>query len=201
MDYVPESTGSIDEVVVVTEESDWKGEIGDKLRDVFMETYPVLPQNEPLFDLRQVTGKGFMDLFKKSGLIIIAGTLGEKNETTQHIQQQLNRITESGKTAPAYFVRNDVWSKPQNIIYLYGKNKAELLQKIENNKERMTGKLSELGEKRALRSLYVSGEDDGLTKLMKDKFKLDFKVPKSFLKVLEEKIWYGFGMTNKRRKK
>ena len=43
--------GAAGEIVVVCDEAVWNGAVGDTLRSIFDQPFPVLPQYEPWFDL------------------------------------------------------------------------------------------------------------------------------------------------------
>ena len=50
---LPESTGKTHNILVIMDNRDWKGDIGDSIRKYFAVEYNDLPQAEPLFSLYQ----------------------------------------------------------------------------------------------------------------------------------------------------
>lgn len=55
----PVSQGSPYELIVIAENDEWQGELGDTLRAVLQSPVPVLNQTEPLFDLLRTLPSGF----------------------------------------------------------------------------------------------------------------------------------------------
>ena len=79
---VPNSSGRIDEVVVVIDKKAWEGNIGEAARAVLEEEYPGLPQIEPRFDLSHVSPEKLLPLIKRASNIIYFGVTGDPNSTT-----------------------------------------------------------------------------------------------------------------------
>ena len=95
-----DSIGKINKVLVVTNPSDWEGEVGKEIRNSFGELMVGLPQPETLLAVSQIAPKGFGTMMKVSRNILVIG-VGDKEE---------------------YFVRNNVYAQPQTIIYVYAKD-------------------------------------------------------------------------------
>jgi hypothetical protein len=179
--YLPDSTGSIDEIIVVTPKQYWRGEVGKKLRKKLQRDYDILPQSEPLFDLHQVAGNNLLDLLKRSSLILVMSTLDTPNATTNLINNQISQLKAAGKKEPtAFFARSNVWASPQRIVYLFGQNEAALLENIEKYEGSIIQQLKKIGDKKALTNVYIPGVNDGLSQLVQQKFKLNFDVPNKY---------------------
>lgn len=67
---LPGKVGASGEIVVVCENSVWLGAVGDTLRSVFGQPFPVLPQYEPWFDLVHLTPESFDRFWKPHRNII-----------------------------------------------------------------------------------------------------------------------------------
>ena len=61
----PVSQGSPYELIVIAENEEWQGELGDTLRAVLQQPVPVLNQTEPLFDLLRTLPSGFKNLVQR----------------------------------------------------------------------------------------------------------------------------------------
>lgn len=61
---LPGKVGASGEIVVVCNESVWSGAVGDSLRSIFGQPFPVLPQYEPWFDLVHLTPESFDRFWK-----------------------------------------------------------------------------------------------------------------------------------------
>ncbi len=60
-----QSIGKINELSVVIDSDLWQGQVGDSIRKYFGAEVPGLPQEEPLFSMRQIAPDGFTGLTKR----------------------------------------------------------------------------------------------------------------------------------------
>ena len=75
-----EANGRINNVLVVMDNSDWQGNMGDELRRIIAEPVLGLPQPEARFEVTQVPIKSFGTMFRASRSILITG-IGNENST------------------------------------------------------------------------------------------------------------------------
>ena len=194
MNYQASATGSIDEVIVVMNESFWLGNLGDDLRASLMTDYEILPQREPLFDLRQVPGQSFTNLLQRSSVVLVVGTADDDGPTTNLIKEALVSFSGTAAETPSVFAKQNVWASPQQVVYIYGKNESDLSQKIKEYEQIIIEKLYEMGDKKALKNCYVPGINEGLTDVVYKKFGLDFKIPNKYEVALstDSVMWLRF---------
>ena len=65
------SSGSLNEISIVAEDNLWKGSVGKELKNILSKPIYGLPQQEPLFKLRQIPPRVFSGFVTKSRTIII----------------------------------------------------------------------------------------------------------------------------------
>ena len=70
---LPENTGKQSEIILVIEDSDWKGVSGDVLRKTFEFEMDGLPQPEKLFNLVQINPSEFSRFFRTHKNIMFVG--------------------------------------------------------------------------------------------------------------------------------
>jgi hypothetical protein len=107
------STGKINHLLVVIKNTQWQGEVGDEIRKILGSPVLGLPQPETQFNVTQVAPEYFGSMFKTSRSVLYI-TIGDKNQ---------------------FSIQNDMYSKPQRIIQIVGKDNisiAQLLQKHQN---------------------------------------------------------------------
>ena len=68
-----ESTGEQNEIILVIDDSDWQGSIGDTLRKIFQLEIDGLPQAEQFFNLVQINPSEFSRFFKTHKNIMFVG--------------------------------------------------------------------------------------------------------------------------------
>lgn len=104
-----DSSGKINNVSIIIDESLWNGEIGDSIRKKLAAPVDGLPQEEPLFNLNQYSTKVFDGFVRNSRNVIV--------------------VQKSNKTG--FGARDNQYAKPQKVFYISGKNNEEILQVLE----------------------------------------------------------------------
>ena len=142
------SSGNINNLTVVVDNNLWEGSVGEAIREVLGDDVYGLPQDEPLFTLRQMPTVVFKDFAKKNRIVF---------------------KVEKGKDAATKFYE-DAYATPQQLVVVSGKNNQEIINEIKSNAEKIISefKKHELEEKqkRIKKSLFKSDEiekDLGIT--------------------------------------
>lgn len=121
-----DSFGNINNILIVLDEQNYQGELGDSIRSYFTQEVEGLPRSEPEFSLSQVHPENFSDLMLK----------------------QRNFIHFEKSEKKGIKVKKDSFAFPQLGIFIYGNGKADWLDVIsdQQNQIRQTIKKSELNE-------------------------------------------------------
>ncbi|NNF82093.1 MAG: DUF4837 family protein [Flavobacteriaceae bacterium] len=145
---VPESSGNINSLSVVVSNEYWEGSVGEAIREILAAPVYGLPQEEPLFSMRQMPPQVFTDFATRNRTVLKV----ENNE-------------ESG----VKFLK-DPLARPQTIVLVTGKNSTEIIEQMRSNSERIVSafKNAEIKEnqRRIRKSLHKAGtieETLGLT--------------------------------------
>lgn len=133
---VSASSGNINNLSVVIDNDLWEGDVGDYIREVFGAEVYGLPQQEPLFSMRQMPPQVFTDF-------------ATRNRTVLKI--------EKGKTADTKFYE-DAYAAPQKLVLISGNTNNEIISQIEQNAAKIISvyKTTEIKEKqrRMAKSLH-----------------------------------------------
>lgn len=105
---LPTSVGVFGKVLVVTDNSNWQGDIGNEIRQSFGKLQVGLPQPEKTLAVSQISTHGFSAMMKTSRNIFIAD------------------ISE----AEGMKIFRNKYAAPQTIVYLTAKDKESLLKMI-----------------------------------------------------------------------
>lgn len=109
------SSGNINSLSVVIDNDLWEGSIGDKIRSILGAPVYGLPQEEPLFEMRQMPTVVFSDFARK-------------NRTVLKI--------EKGKPAEIRFLK-DAFARPQKLILVSGNTNNEINEQLDLNAEKI----------------------------------------------------------------
>ena len=121
------SSGNINVLSVVIDNNLWESKVGEVIRNVLGDDVYGLPQDEPLFTLRQMPTVVFTDFARKNRIVF---------------------KVEKGKEASTKYYENP-FAKPQKLVLVTGMTDAEISNEIETNAKKIISefKNEELKEK------------------------------------------------------
>ena len=151
------SSGRINLLTIVVENSLWKGSVGDSLREIIASPVLGLPQEETQFSVSQAPPSSFGRLLKPSRNILIVG-IDEKS---------------------GYSVQKDVYASPQIIMTILGKDKTSLIQQINAHRKEIISVFKkgdiELFQKKITKEIWKVDDVKTLSKLG-----IALKIPKTY---------------------
>lgn len=146
--FLPDASGAINNVSVVTENDLWDGRVGEAIRNVLAKPIYGLPQDEPTFTISQIPPAVFSDFVTKNRTVL-------KIETNKKAS-----IT----------ILDDVYARPQKVIVVTGKTKEAIINVLKANESKIidTFRNAELTERlrqmaKSPHSFEVIKEKLGLT--------------------------------------
>lgn len=110
-----ESTGKMNHLLIVIKDIQWRGEIGDEIRKILGVPILGLPQPETQFNITQVAPEYFGSMFKTSRSVLHI-SIGKEDK---------------------FLIQKDVYSKPQRIIQIVGKDAKAIAHIIEKNQKEL----------------------------------------------------------------
>ncbi len=133
------SSGNINDLNIVIDNMLWEDEVGDVIRELIAAPVYGLPQEEPMFKLRQMPPQVFTG-FARNNRTVLAIEKGDDEGSVSYLK--------------------DVYAKPQTVIVVKGKTNEEIIGLIKKDANRINGTLkrTELTEKQ--RRIRVSLNKD-----------------------------------------
>lgn len=119
--YLPPSSGTHAEMLLVVHDSVWKTAISNRLLEVFGREQYGLPQPEAIFSLNRINSPAFTSIFRKSKSIVLV----ELGDTTMVNLQR------------------DVWASPQLVATIVAPTKRALYKLIKQNEAYLTTQFKE----------------------------------------------------------
>ncbi|WKD85455.1 hypothetical protein KCTC32516_00796 [Polaribacter huanghezhanensis] len=107
------SVGQSNQLLVVTDASDWSGKVGDNLREFLGKLVVGLPQPETTFSVTQIAPKGFGSMMNKYRNILFV------------------QIAEN----ESFRVQKDFYARPQTLVYVTAKDKEGLNEQLDKHKK------------------------------------------------------------------
>lgn len=165
------SGGKTSEVLVVISDENWKSMVGDTIKSVLQEINPWLVQAEPMFDLFQIEHESFMDIYQKYRNVLIV-------RINDNIEQ--NQIK----------AKNNVYAKPQTIIELKCKSKADFMNMFSEYENQIID-LFHKNELNRIQDAYNGLEIDSISRKLINKFGFKLVIPQGFYVAVNQKdfVW------------
>ena len=113
--YLPASSGNINSISVVADNLLWEDKVGGAIRKVMAAPAKGLPQDEPMFSLKQIPTPVFTDFATRSRIILKV----EKTDST------------------GIEIKENVYAKPQTVVVIKGKTDQEIIRQIKENEAKI----------------------------------------------------------------
>ena len=123
---VSESSGNLNNLTIVASNDQWKGNVGEAIREALAAPVDGLPQDEPLFSMKQMPPEVF------SGF-------AAKNRTVLKIEQGQKDLR----------IEDNSFAKPQKVVVVSGNTDEEIIGQLKDNAKKIISefKKTELTEK------------------------------------------------------
>lgn len=148
------------ELIVVCDQPEWQGALGDTLRSILTEPVAGLNQREPLFDVLRVLPSGF------------------ENLVTRH-RNVLQVLVDAEVEEPAAAVQYDLYAQPQIVVTLQGPTQQSLVDYLGAHREELLYVLEKAERDRTI-DFGRKFPDKFLAGLVKEQFGVDFSVPQGY---------------------
>ncbi|HOD09312.1 MAG TPA: DUF4837 family protein [Flavobacterium sp.] len=161
-----ETSSAINTISVIIDDQLWNSEVGDSIRNKFASPVLGLPQEEPLFTIKQYPVKLFEGFSTGSRNMII--------------------VKKSDKNL--FEIRVNEFSNPQNAIHINGKSTNEIIAILEKYSSEIIRRMRNTEIEAAQKIIADSVQD---TKKIKVKFNIDLDIPSQYEYVMRRKnfIW------------
>ena len=183
---VPNAFGKTNQINVIADKDVWEGPVGDTLRYYFGSPYLLLPQPEPLFDLRHLTPENLTaDPLKRElrTYMILANLNDENSPTARLVKSDLGSESQRrAKEDPKYntTLGRDKWAKGQLLVYSFALSEDALINNIKKNFPALMKKINEADRPTIESKVYAAGVDFPLMDKVKEKFGIDMRIPKDY---------------------
>ncbi len=197
LEATDKAIGTTNEIVIVADQNLWDGPLGDTIRYYFETPFIILPQPEPLFDLRHFTVEELRKepLRKQLRTYMFIGDLQDNaSSTAQLIREDLREENvRRAKEDPTFIstAGRNKWAQGQLQIYLFGFGEAALEENIKKNFPVIAKKVQDFDRKQVASAAYVIGENQVSSQTVRQNIGINFKVPRDYKIAVEEDdfIW------------
>ncbi len=196
-EVVPNALGVTNEIVVIADDDIWEGPIGDTIRYYYGAAYPIMPQPEPMFDLRHFTPTELNSdrLRKELRTYLFVGDLSNTDSPTSRFiaedigQENVRRSREDEK----YFssIGRERWASGQLLVYVFANSEEKLKSNIIRSYSGVAKLVNQHDKPQIEAAVYLEGQQYKAIQSLREKFGIELKVPGDYVTAIEEDnfIW------------
>lgn len=182
-EFLPKASLVPHELLVVMDSTQWRGRLGDAIRDVFAEPMPGLPQEEPYFTIRYIKPSDLRGFLKRYPNMLFAFTLDNKSRSNKMLQSMfsekaLSQIQEDPKRY--MLTREDEFAKGQEVMYLFANSEDQLISRIYTNRDALRNYFMEVERKRYMREFANIKTSDPLEQQLIEKYGFKMNFPSGY---------------------
>ncbi|MBC7883824.1 MAG: DUF4837 family protein, partial [Saprospiraceae bacterium] len=196
--------GRINNVVILTDKEVSEGPIGDTLLYYFESAYPIMPAEEPMFDVRFMMPEDLNAEPLKRELriyVIVADVSDTLSSTTKLLRADMGAERFSRALKDSNYttsVGNDKWARDQLLVYIFANGKDNLAKAIRQNFPNIARRINTHDEKNLQATVYgIRGENKTLSGELLDSFGVHIRIPDLFVKAMEKTNFLWLRMDNK----
>ncbi len=184
----PSAFGQINSLVVIADSSAWMAGVGDSVAYFFEAPYILLPQPEPIFDVRFIEpGRVVAEPTwgQLRNYVVLADLSDTDSPTTQMVlndlsDQKIQQVrTEGFGTA----VAKNKWATGQQLVYILGKNHNALLTGFSTVYPGVVKRLQEGEDERMRVTTYFEGTNRRLGDTIREVAGANLDIPGGYVRV------------------
>lgn len=189
--------GEVNHVVVVCDPELWDGPLGDSITWYFGSAYPILPQPEPIFDLRPMSYSDLLGAKPRRELrnYLFIADLSRVDSTSLRLlhslvgEERLKKHLEESKVSN--LINRDVWARGQQLFYIIGQNTEDLYSRIRTSFPALSRQIREFDRTQIRATAYAAGVNKSLSGQIANRYQIDFDIPADWLVATEDDrgIW------------
>jgi hypothetical protein len=158
----PAAFGKINSLYVLADSTLWLDDAQDSVAFFFESPYLILPQPEPIFDVRHIEPYNLKEnptLQQLRNYIVLADLSQKESPTTKMVLEDLSdaKIQQVKEEGFGTAVARNKWATGQQLIYLMGSNHAELLAGMSTAYPAVVKRIAERENERIKVTAYFQG--------------------------------------------
>lgn len=188
----PRALGKTNEVVVIADDVVWESYIGDTVEYYFEAPYPIMPQPEPIFDVRQYSLEDLESAELRKELrtyLVLANLKDTSSLVTRMVRYDLGeeRLRRAREDA-TYFssIGQDKWATGQLIVYVFGEDLQALANNIVRAYPSIAARIHTHDLDQIDAATYLNGESNRIGERIREKFGISMKIPGNYQIAIDE---------------
>jgi hypothetical protein len=182
-DTLPSATGKSGDIIILMDSLQWKGELRKQLRQVFESEVPGIPRDEPRFKVIWVHPNKSIKLLTQIRNLVYVFTLDQKSVGTRVITENLSPETiDKIKSDTSFYLvnRKNEYSRGQEVMYLFGNTKEELLHHLKRDGQQIQDFFNNVERQRMIAALANVKATQSLTQTLNKQYGITIQFPAGF---------------------
>ncbi len=178
----PIAIAKSNEIVIISDSKLWMAPLKDTIEYHLAAPFLILPQPEPIHDLRHFTVEELKEepLRKQLRTYLILANLDDKTSpATKMVLKDLDRLL-GDKKASSVTVGKNKWARGQIIMYLVGHGEKELMENFRKAYPAITNKVAKFDRKQIEKNAYVMGNNNTIKSVIQEKFGFELPIPSPY---------------------
>ncbi len=203
---VPTAYGNLNDISVIADTSLVASEAGDTLDYYFGAAYPILPQPEPIFDLRYYTPwqlQATPILRELRTYLVLADLEETESPTTEMVMKDIGteRLRRDNlQNGYGTTVGRDKWANGQILVYMYGYGQQALKENIRNNFPSVMQRIYEAESKKMDATIYFKGENRAAMDILEKEMGIRIRIPATYELVMQDTAASVYWLRDERTK-
>ncbi len=182
LDLKPSSTGGADEIMFVFPDYLNTTENKKLIHLNFSQTYRKLPSAEAIFTLSSVNYGKMNGLMYRFRSIVMCFDVSKKSEMLGMAKNLMSKedFTKLENNEQYTFFYKNVWSKPQNVIFIFGNGEEDLNKKVKESASDISKVVLESDMEVYKKVTYIDGINQSLKKQWKEFHAISLDIPSNY---------------------
>lgn len=188
----PLAFGNLNQINILADDSLWDGPLGDTVDFYYTAAYPILPQPEPIFDLRHFTPVELQKEPVRKELrtwIIMANLSDEYSETAKMVRKDLGEERlRRAKEDPAFrsLAGRNKWAKNQLVVYLFAFSHDELVDVARRQFPVVSKLVWDADQEMLNATIYAAGRARSVEEEVQATLNATIKIPSDYVTAIKE---------------
>ncbi len=188
---VPNAFGMANQVVVLTDTSLWEGPVGDSTLYYYSSPFLLLPQPEPIFDLKHFTPIDLRNEPIRKELrtyLILADLEDEDSPTTALVKKDLGseKLRRAKEDSTFNFiVGRDKWARNQLLVYQFGFGEEDLINNLIQNFPTIRKQINKFDTKQIAANTFQGKHNQAIESQIEQIFDAKIEIPSDYKVAME----------------
>jgi hypothetical protein len=179
---LPSSTGGADEIMFILPDNLYTAATKKAINNEFNKEYRILPQSEMQFNISKVKYSivnNLMYRFRNITLLVNASEQSAILDLSKEVLTEAQyEALKSGKQKT--FILRNVWSKPQNVIFIFGTDATDLQNNLVTSAPAIMTHIAKTDLKEYQKIAYINGVNGKLNEQWESYYKIQLDIPSDY---------------------